>query len=208
MVLHLQVTNLFLSMWQDAIIKLRRLMSPRNFIDIPYKDIRLAIQICISPKERVITTERAKVLTVIQGVGGSDDEFISDLRDSEAKLRLLDGIKAKPGMSVTEMTESLQFRSQAMAFASSSLGNKPSTVREEFGFNFTKTFRKPNEKITANESNNMCTRRGGKPHSSRPCPALKKKCNTCEKVCHFSKKCRSKTPPNSSKYKKQKNFCG
>ena len=46
--------------------------------------------------------------------------FISGLRDPEAKLRLIDGIKAKPAMSVIEMTESLQFRSQAMAFSSSS----------------------------------------------------------------------------------------
>ena len=153
----LQVTNLFLSMCgQDAIIKLRRLMSPRNLIDTPYKDIRLAIQNCISPKERVVTAERAKFLSAIQGVGESDDnflarlreearycdfeklktaanpeeelvkiKFISGLRHPEAKLRLLDGIKAKPAMLVTEMTESLQFRSQAMAFASTSSGNKP-----------------------------------------------------------------------------------
>ena len=146
----LQVTNLFLSMCgQDAII-LRSLISPRNLIDTPYIDIRLAIQNYISPKERVVTTERAKFLSVIQGVGDSDNDFlarlregaryfdfeklkaaanpeeelvkikfISGLRDAEAKLRLLDGIKAKPATSVTEMTESLQFRSQVMAFASS-----------------------------------------------------------------------------------------
>ena len=202
----LQVTNLFLSMCgQDAIIKLRSLMSPRNVIDTPYKDIRLAIQNYISPKERVATAERAKLLSVIQGVGESDDDFLARLReearycdfeklktaanpeeelmkimfisglgDPEAKISLLEGIKAKPAMSVTEMTESLQFRSQAMAFASSSSGNKPFNVKEEVGFNFKKTFRKPNEKITANKSNNMCNRCGSKPHSSRPCPALRK----------------------------------
>ena len=132
----------------------------------------------------------------------------SGLRDPEAKLRLLDGIKAKPAMSVTEMTESLQFRSQAMAFASSSSGNKPFNVKEEVEFNFKKTFRKPNEKITANKNNNMCTRCGGKSHSSsRPCPALSKKCNTCETVGHFSKMCRSRPQPNSGKYNKQNNFC-
>ena len=161
----LQVTNLFLSMCgQDAIIKLRSLMSPRNLIDTPYKDIRLAIQNYISPKERVVTPERAKFLSVIQGVGESDDDFlaslreearycdfeklktaanpeeelvklkfISSLRNPEAKRRLLDGIKAKPAMSVTEMTESLQFRSQAMAFASSSSGNKPFNVKKKLG---------------------------------------------------------------------------
>ena len=125
----------------------------------------------------------------------------------EAKLILLDGIKAKPAVSVTEMTESLQFRTQAMAFASSSSGKKPFNVKEEVGFNFKKTFRKPNEKITADKSN-MCTRCGAKPHSSRPFPALSRKCSTCEKVGHFSKMCRSKPQPNSGKYNKQNNFCG
>ena len=75
-------------------------------------------------------------------------------------------------MSVTEVTESLQFRSHAMAFASSS-GNKPFTVKEEVGFNFKKTFRKPSERFTANKSN-ICSRCGGNLNSSRPCPALGK----------------------------------
>ena len=158
----LQVTNFFLSMCgQNAIIKIRCLMSPRNLIDTPHKAIRLAIQNYISPKERVVTAERAKFLSVIQGVGESDDDFLarlreeasycdfeklktaanpeeelikikftSGLRDPEAKLRLLNNIKAKPAISVTEMTENLQFRSQAMVFASSSSGNKPFTMRE------------------------------------------------------------------------------
>ena len=102
-------------------------------------------------------------------------KFISGLRDPEAKLRLLDGIKAKPAMSVTEMTKNLQFRSQAMAFASSSSGNKPFSVKKEVGFNFKKNIRKPNEEITANKNNNMCTRCGGKSHCSRHCRALSKK---------------------------------
>ena len=54
-------------------------MSPRNLIDTPYKDISLAIQNYISPKERVVTAERAKFLSVIQGVGESDDNFLARL---------------------------------------------------------------------------------------------------------------------------------
>ncbi|XP_075241565.1 uncharacterized protein LOC142336542 [Convolutriloba macropyga] len=47
--------------------------------------------------------------------------FFFGLRDPEAKLRLIDGIKTtEPTMCLPEMTESLQFRSQAMAFTSSS----------------------------------------------------------------------------------------
>ena len=173
----LQITILFLSMCgQDAIIKLISLMSPRNLIHTPYKDIRLAIQNYISPKGRVVTAERAKFLSVKEGVGESDDDFLARLGEearycdfgelktaanpeeelvkmkfisglSEAKLRLLDGIKAKPAMSVNEMTESLQFRSQAMAFASSSSGNKPFNVKEEVGFNFKKPFEKQMKKL-------------------------------------------------------------
>ena len=63
------------------------------------------------------------------------------------------------------------------------------------------------KKITADKSSNMYTRYGVKPHSSRPCPGLSKKCNTCEKLGHFSKMCRSKPPPNSGKYNRQNNFC-
>ena len=57
--------------------------------------------------------------------------FLTGLRHPEAKSRLLDGIEAKPTISITEMTASLQFRSQALAFASSSRGNKLFTVKEE-----------------------------------------------------------------------------
>ena len=53
----------------------------------------------------------------------------------------------------------------------------------------------------------MCTRCGGKRHSNRPFIALSKKCNTCEKVGHFSKMCRSKPQPNSGKNNEQNEFC-
>ena len=134
-------------------------------------------------------------------------KFISGLRYPEAKLRLPDGIEAKPAMSVTEMTENLPLRSEAMTFASSLSVNKHLNVKEEVGFNFKRTFRKPIKKVTSNKSNNMCTRCGGKPHSSRSCPALSKKCNTSEKVGNFSKISRSQPQPNSGKYNKQNNFC-
>ena len=77
----LQVTNLFLNMrGKYAIIKLRSLMRPRNLIVTQYK-IRLAIQNYIAPKDRVVTAERAKFLSVIQSVGESDDNVLARLRE-------------------------------------------------------------------------------------------------------------------------------
>ena len=44
-IVDLQVTNLFLTICgQDALLKLRSLMSPKNLLDTPFKEIRLAIQ--------------------------------------------------------------------------------------------------------------------------------------------------------------------
>ena len=147
-------------------------MSPKRLLDTPFKEIRQAIQNYISPKEIVERAERAKFLSIVQGVGEFDDDFlarlreeaiycdfenietvtnpeeelvkdksISGLRNPEAKFRLLDGIKSKPTMSLSEMTESLQFRSQAMAFASSSTGIRFFVIKEKVGYNFKKTFR-------------------------------------------------------------------
>ena len=91
----LQETNLFLSMWgHDAIIKLRSLISPKNLIGTPYKDIRLAIQNYISPKERVVTAERAKFFSVIQCAGESDDNFLARLRE-EARYCDFEKLKTK-----------------------------------------------------------------------------------------------------------------
>ena len=234
-IVDLQVTNLFLSICgHDALLKLRSLMSPKKLLDTPFKEIRLAIQNYISPKERVVTAERAKFLSVVQGVGESDDDFlarlreearycdfeklktvtnpeeelvkikfISGLRDPEAKLRLLDGNKTKPTMSLSEMTESLQFRSQAMAFASSSTG-RPFVIKEEVGYNL----KRPSENLVKSSLviKTMVTFVIDVEVSSKPCPALNKKCNTCEKVGHFSKICRSKTQPKSGKSDQHNNL--
>ena len=102
----LQVTNLFLSMCgQDAIIKLRSLMSPRILIDTPYKDIRLAIQNYFS-KERVVTAERAKFLSVIQGVGESYDDFLARLRE---EARYCDFEKLKKAANPKEELVKIKF---------------------------------------------------------------------------------------------------
>ena len=75
------------------------------------------------------------------------------------------------------------------------------------GSNFKKTFRKPIEKFTGNKGDgNLCNRCGGKPHSSKPCPTLTRKCSTSEKVGHYSKKCRSNTQPKLGKSDQHNNF--
>ena len=51
-IVNLEVTNLFLSICsQDALLKLRRLMSHKKLLDTPFKEIRQAIQNHISPTE-------------------------------------------------------------------------------------------------------------------------------------------------------------
>ena len=80
---------------QDAIIELRSLISPRRLLDTPYKDIRLAIQTYISPKERVVTAERAEFLSVIQGVGESEDDSLARLRE-EARHGDFENLKQRP----------------------------------------------------------------------------------------------------------------
>ena len=103
----LQVTHLFLSMcWQEAIIQLRSLISPRNVKDIPYKDIRLAIQNYISPKERVVTAERAKFLSLIQGVVELDDDFLAPVRE---EARYCDFEKLKTTVNPEEELVKIKF---------------------------------------------------------------------------------------------------
>ena len=59
-VVDLQVTNLFLSICdQDALLKLRSLMSPKKLLYTPFKEIRQAIQNYIAPKQRLETAEKA-----------------------------------------------------------------------------------------------------------------------------------------------------
>ena len=134
-IVDIQLTKLFLSICgQAALLKLRSLMSPKKLLETPFKEIRQAIQNYISPKVRVETAEKARFLSIVQGIGESDDDFlallreearycdfeklktvtnpeeelvkikfISGLREPEAKLRLSDGIKTKPTMSLSKM---------------------------------------------------------------------------------------------------------
>ena len=81
-IVDLQVTNLFLSICsQGALLTLWSLMSPKKLLDTPFKEIRQAIQNYISPKERIETAERAKFLSVVQGLGESNNNFLAGLRE-------------------------------------------------------------------------------------------------------------------------------
>ena len=76
-------------------------MSPKKLLDTSFKAIRQAIQNYISPKERVETAERSKLLSVVQGGGESDDDFLARLRE---EARYCDFEKLK---SVTNPEEEL-----------------------------------------------------------------------------------------------------
>ena len=77
-----QITNLFLSMCgKDALLKFRYLMSPKKQLDTLFNEIRLVIQKYTSPKERVITAERAKFLSVVQSLGESHHDFLARLSE-------------------------------------------------------------------------------------------------------------------------------
>ena len=91
--------SLFCMCAQDAIIKVRSLINRQNLIDTAYKDIRLAIQNNISPKEKVVTAERAKLLSVIQGAGEPDDNFLARLRED---VRYCDIEKLKTAVNTEE----------------------------------------------------------------------------------------------------------
>ena len=56
-------------------------MIPRNLIGNPYKNIRWAIQKCISTKERVVKAERATFLSVIKSERESHDDLLVRLRE-------------------------------------------------------------------------------------------------------------------------------
>ena len=73
-------------------IKLRSLMNPRNLIDTPYEDIRLAIQIYNSPKKREVTAGKAKFLSVIPGAGELENNFIARLKE-EARYCEIEKLK-------------------------------------------------------------------------------------------------------------------
>ena len=98
-ILDLHVTNPFLSICgQDALFKLRSLMSPKKLLDTPFKEIRQAIKTIFSPKERVETAEKAKFLSVVQGVVESDDDFLARLRE---EARYCDFKKLKTVMRIS-----------------------------------------------------------------------------------------------------------
>ena len=81
-------------------------MNPKKLLDTTFKEIRQAIQNYISPKERLETAERAKFLSVVQGVGESDDNFLARLREV---ARYCDFEKLKTTPNPEEELEKIKF---------------------------------------------------------------------------------------------------
>ena len=66
---------------QDAISKFRSCMGLKNLLVAPFEDIRVLIKNYISTKERVITAERVKSLSDVQGDEKSDHDFLARIRE-------------------------------------------------------------------------------------------------------------------------------
>ena len=157
--------HVFFSIYgQDAVLKLGSFMSPKKLLDTSFEETsssKLYFYQRVITAERVkflslvLNVETLTMfflarlredarhcdLQTLQTATNPEEElvkrnFISGLRDSEAKLRIINGIKAKSTMTFSEMTENLQFRSPTMASASSSTGNKLVIMKEEVGYNF------------------------------------------------------------------------
>ena len=62
-------------------LNLEAFWASKKLLDTPFKEIRQAIQNYIYPKERVETAKKINFLSVVQGLGESDDDFLAHLRE-------------------------------------------------------------------------------------------------------------------------------
>ena len=116
-------------------------------------------------------------------------QFIAGLRDSESKLKLLEALRANDNLTVEELLQPIQYRTQAKRFAESSVHQSTSSVvayAEKRG---------PNNKkdLSRRLKPEQCRRCGRKLfHLLHECPAKDEKCHNCSKQGHYSRMCKAK----------------
>ena len=145
-ILDLQLTNIFHSICgQDPQLRLKSLLSPKNLSETPLgskskncnsrkerptmserTNTQSVVQGVVESDDKFLA--RLKEVACycdcqsLKTVANPQEEminiiFISVLRSPEEKLKFEDGIKTKSTMALSEKTENLQYRSQAMTYA-------------------------------------------------------------------------------------------
>ena len=116
-------------------------------------------------------------------------QFIAGLRDNESEPKLLEALTANDNLSVEELLQLIQYRTQAKRFAVCSVHQSTSSVVA-----YTEK-RGPKDKkdLSRHQKPEQCTRCGRKPfHLLYECPAKNEKCHNCSKQGKSSRMCKAK----------------
>ena len=116
-------------------------------------------------------------------------QFIAGQRDSESKLKLLEALRANDNLTVGDLLQRIQYRTQANRFAESSIHQSTSSV-VAYAKNVAPIIKKD---LSRRQKPEQCGRCGRKPfHLLYECPAKDEKCNNCSKQGHYSRMCKAK----------------
>ena len=102
-------------------------------------------------------------------------QFIAGLRSSGTKLKILEALRANHNLTVEELLQLIQYRTQAKRLAESSVHQSTSSVVAD------------EENCGLNKKKDLSCRQ--KPEQ---CPAKDEKCRNCSKQGHYSTKCKAK----------------
>ena len=137
-----------------ASIKLNSLVAPRNHEDMKFIDIRKDLINYLKAQERrtgflqmsqgqeeaeidyLARLREAAPYCVFVDLEASQDpeaemirlQFIAGLRDSESKLKLLEALRAKDSLTVEELLQFIQYRTQVKGFVEGSVHQSTSSV--------------------------------------------------------------------------------
>ena len=114
---------------------------------------------------------------------------IAGLPVSESKLKLLEAIRANDNLTVEELLQLLQYRTNAKKIGGSSVHQSPSSAvayAEKRGSNNKKD-------LSRRQKPQQCGRCGQKQFQLLyECPATDEKCHNCSKQRHYPRMCKAK----------------